>query len=165
MTKRRIASGGKGGAAVVAMLACASSLLAHHSLAQFDTTNAVRVKGAIVRIELVNPHTILFLEQKDASGQTDRWALEGPGIMQLTRTGFDKATFKIGDIIEACGYVSRGAAEYKRTIGSDPIRISGRLMDAEMLVMPDGQKRTWSDYGFHKCLGPDYVDHHKSDGK
>jgi hypothetical protein len=34
-------------------------------------------------------------------------------------------------------------------------------MDAELLVMPDGQKQKWSDYGQHKCLGPDYHDFHK----
>ena len=50
--------------AVVLMIVSASSLAAHHSLSQFDTTTAVRVKGTIVLVERVNPHTILFVDRK-----------------------------------------------------------------------------------------------------
>jgi hypothetical protein len=29
-----------------------------------------------------------------------------------------------------------------------------------VLVMPDGRRQPWSDYGHHKCFGPDYRDIH-----
>jgi len=156
--------------AVAAAFASAGSLAAHHSLSQFDTTTAVSVKGAIVRVELVNPHTILFLDHKGESGQTQRWAVEGPGVTQLTRMGIHKEAFKVGDVIEACGYVTKEPVEIQRTASepfslsikpATPNSVSTRLMDAELLVMPDGQKQKWSDYGQHKCLGPDYHDFHK----
>jgi len=41
-------------------------------------------------------------------------------------------------------------------IGSDGIA----YQDLHPLVMPDGRKQAWNDYGVHKCLGPDYVDNH-----
>jgi Family of unknown function (DUF6152) len=154
----------------LALLASAGSLAAHHALSQFDTTTAVRVKGAIVRVELINPHSILFVDQRGEAAQIQRWAVEGPGILQLKRMGFDKDTFKVGDVIEACGYVLKDGDKSQRTVVTEPISlslkpttpksVSGRPLDAEMLVMPDGQKRAWSDYGFHKCLGPNYQDHH-----
>ena len=63
-----------GWTAAVVMLASAGSLAAHHSLSQFDTTTAVTVKGTIVLFERINPHSILFLDQKgaDEHSQGDR---------------------------------------------------------------------------------------------
>ena len=157
--------------AAVLVLVSAGSLLAHHSLAQFDTTKAVTVKGVLVRFEQINPHTILFLDQKGADGQIQRWAVEGPGVLQLKRMGMEIGKeFRIGDVIEACGYVPKEGVESQRTGSTGPISsnlratapesLPARLMDGEQLVLPNGEKRKWSDYGHHKCLGPDYVDFH-----
>ena len=44
--------------AAIAVVASVGSLAARHSLAQFDTTTSVRVKGAVVLFERVNPHSI-----------------------------------------------------------------------------------------------------------
>jgi hypothetical protein len=63
--------------AAIAVLAWAGPLAAHHSLAQFDTTTPVHVKGAVVRFERVNPHSIIFLDQITEEGQTQRWAVDG----------------------------------------------------------------------------------------
>jgi Family of unknown function (DUF6152) len=55
---------------IAALLAFAStgSLLAHHSLANYDTTKAVRVKGTIVEVHLINPHSFIFLDEKAQTG-------------------------------------------------------------------------------------------------
>src|SRR3954469_14253050 len=148
----------------ILVIATAGSLAAHHSLAQFDTTTAVRVKGTISRVELVNPHSLIFVDQKAADGQTQRWAVEGPGVTQLARSSFNKESFKVGDTIEACGYVTKEGVDPQETISklNDHLKsASVRLMDAEILVMPGGQIQKWSDYGQHLCLGPDYHDFHK----
>src|SRR2546423_1576946 len=87
------------------VLASAGSLVAHHSLSQFDTTTPVTVKGTIVLIERINPHSILFVDQKGEDGKTERWAVEGPGILQLKRMGIDTEALKVGGVIEACGYI------------------------------------------------------------
>jgi hypothetical protein len=154
--------------ATLAVLASAGSLAAHHSLAQFDTNTPVRVKGVIVLFERVSPHSILFVDQEVGNGRIQRWAVEGPSGIQLTRMGFDKAALKAGDVIEACGYVTREGVESQRTI--TPVSLgfngttqsmSGRRMDGELVVMPDGRKQKWSDYGQHHCLGPNFHDFHK----
>ena len=155
--------------ALVMMIISASSLVAHHSLSEFDTTRPVRVRGTIVLFERVNPHTILFIDEKGEDGQTQRWAVDGPAVNQLERMGLDKNALKIGGVVEACGYVTREGVESRRTIhieasvslnATTPTTVSGRRMNGELLVLPDGQKRVWSDYGQHKCLGPDYRDSH-----
>lgn len=148
-------------AAVV--LASAGSLAAHHSLAQYDTNTAVRVKGTIVRFERVNPHTILFIDERTPDGEIERWAVEGPAPNQLGRRGFGLDFFRPGDVIEACGYVVKEGVSSRRTlpietVSSTPKSVSGRIMDGELIVMPDGRKYVWSDYGHHRCFDGDSRD-------
>ena len=49
----------RGSLAVLVALVSAGSVLAHHSLANFDTTKAIRVKGTVVRFHKINPHSKL----------------------------------------------------------------------------------------------------------
>ena len=162
-----------GSIAAFALLAAffpAGSLVAHHSLAQFDTTTAVTVKGTIVLVQRVNPHSFIFVDQKGKDGKRERWAIEGPGILQLSRMGIATDALKVGDVLEACGFVPKEGVESQRSMvmapasenvkQTAPKNMSGRLLTAEMLVMPDGKTQRWSDYGQHLCLGPDYRDMH-----
>ena len=73
---------------VVLAVASTGSLTAHHSLANHDTTTPVRVKGTVVQINRINPHSFIFLEQTDADGVGQRWAVEGPSAFQLNRRDF-----------------------------------------------------------------------------
>jgi hypothetical protein len=154
----------------IALLLGASSLIAHHSLSQFDTEKSVTVKGTIVHVERVNPHSFIYIDEKRKDGVTHRWAIEGPGLFLLTRLGLEKNSFKIGDVIEACGYTLKKGVTSTRTVNTEPISLSlkhtmpksmtGQVLTGELLTMPDGTKRVWTDYGHHKCLGADYLDHH-----
>jgi hypothetical protein len=155
----------------ILVIVTAGSLAAHHSLAQFDTTTAVTVTGTIIRFELINPHSVIFVDQKLADGHIQRWAVDGPAARQLSDRGINKDSVKVGEVIEVCGYVTKEGVESQRTINTEPISLSlkattpksmtGKIMNAEMVVMADGKKQTWSDYGQHLCLGPDYHDFHK----
>src|SRR5689334_2208948 len=89
---------------LIAVLAMTASVVGHHSLAQFDTTKGVTVKGTVVLFHLINPHSIIFVDEKRPDGKTERWAIDGPGINQLTRQGIDKNYLKAGEIVEVCGY-------------------------------------------------------------
>lgn len=149
--------------AVVVALVSAGSLLAHHSLTNFDTTKAVRVKGTVFQFHQINPHSFIFLDEKGADGQTRRWAVEGPAILQLTRRGFDKNVLKPGDVVEVCGYVPKEATIWQiASADASTASPAGRLINAEMMVMPDGKQQSWGDYGVHKCFEPGYTDQHSS---
>jgi hypothetical protein len=55
-----------------------------------------------------------------------------------------KDVLKTGDVIEVCGF----------TLKATP-NLQARVMNGHVLVMPDGKKRFWSNYGLlDKCLGP-----------
>jgi hypothetical protein len=157
--------------AAVAVLASAGSMVAHHSLAQFDTTKAVRVKGVLVMFARVNPHSVVFIDQKLDNGGVERWAVDGPSIIQLQRMGISVDSLKVGEVIEACGYAMKEGVDSQRTLtidstgpslpNSTPENVLGRRLEGELLVMPDGRRQKWSDYGHHLCLNADYHDFHK----
>jgi hypothetical protein len=144
-----------GGTAVVLMVAAAESLLAHHSLARFDTTTAVRVKGVIADVAWVNPHSIIYVDEKRPGGTIQRWAAEGPAGRQLDRRGIGKDVFRAGDVIEVCGYTLKDDSEVTTSTN-----VSGRVLAAEDMVLWDGKRRSWGDYGHHKCHSPDDKDIH-----
>ena len=146
-----------GGAAVALMFAATSSLLAHHSLARFDTTTAVRVKGVVVQFAMVNPHSILYVDEKRTDGQTRRWAVEGPAVNQLARRGIAVQFFEVGAIVEACGYTLKDEFDVPRPTSTS---MSGQVLAGEDLAMPDGKRLSWGDYGIHKCHRQDDPDLH-----
>ena len=149
--------------AVLVTLVSAGSLLAHDSLGNYDTTKAVHVKGTVVQFHQINPHSIIYLEEKSTDGQTRRWAVEGPSLLQLSRSGFAKDVLKFGDVVEVCGYLPKETIMWQ-IASADPgvASLSGRLINAEMMIMPDGKQRSWGDYGVHKCFEPGFTDQHSS---
>jgi len=146
---------------MVGLVLSSGSLTAHHSLANHDTSTAVRVKGTVVQVHWINPHSVIFLEQTDADGVRQRWAVEGPSLLQLTRTGVAKDVLKAGDVIEACGYLPKEKTVWQiASPNSGAVSLAGRLITAELLVMPDGREQSWGDYGFHRCFAPGHKDQH-----
>ena len=89
-----------------------------------------------------------------------RWAVEGPAGTQLARRGLEKAV-KAGDLIEVCGYQPKEATMWQiASANPGTTSLAGRLITAELIVMPDGKVQSWGDYGFHLCFPPDYRDGH-----
>jgi hypothetical protein len=137
----------------------AGSLLAHHSLADFDTTKPVRVKGTVVQVQLINPHSFIFLDEQGQDGRSRRWAIEGPSMFQLTRQGRTNDVVKPGDVVEVCGYAPREPIVWQIASAYPAAQsIAGRLLNAELLVRPDGREQSWGDYHVHKCFPPGYRD-------
>jgi hypothetical protein len=145
----------------VVVASAAGSLAAHHSLANHDTTTPVRVKGKVVRFHAINPHSFIILEETDTSGASRRWAVEGPAAFQLTRRGVVSDGLKPGDVIEVCGYELKERTIWQMASATPgDASLSGRLITAELLVMPDGRVESWGDYGVHRCFRQDYRDQH-----
>jgi hypothetical protein len=136
------------------------SLLAHHSLGNFDTTKAVRVKGTFVQFYEVNPHSFIYLDQKGENGQIKRWAAEGPSVLQLNRRGLGKDLFKPGDVVEVCGYLPKEPIVWQIASADTTASKAGRLLNAETLTLSDGRELNWGDYGVHKCFESGYADQH-----
>jgi len=146
---------------VVAALVSGEPIAAHHSLANFDTTTPIRLKGTIVRFHEINPHSFLYIEVTGEDGQVRRWAVEGPPIRQIGRMGFATDALKPGTVIEVCGYAPKENTVWQiASAAPGAVSMAGRLLDVEMLVLADGKEQSWGDYGVHKCFSPGYRDVH-----
>jgi hypothetical protein len=138
--------------------------LAHHSLASFDVSAPVRIKGTVVRFERVNPHSQIFVDEKLSDGRVRRWAVDGPSTVQLERKGLDQEFLKAGEAIEVCGFALKPEVAARRpapkadgsSAASSEARLTGEIMNGTVLITADGKQRVWSDYGqLQKCVTAD----------
>lgn len=91
------------------------SATAHHSFASaYEMSKEITITGTIVGISLRSPHSFFFVENEDAKGATQRWAVEGAAASQFEQRGITKDTLKIGDAIEIIGNPARGMKSNKR---------------------------------------------------
>src|SRR5437762_2780129 len=110
--------------AMACVLASSAPLAAHHSFAaEFDGSKAIRVTGALTKIEWTNPHTYFYLEVKEDNGQLVKWGCEAGAPGALTRRGFKRGDIKLGDTIIVDGYRAKDGS---------------RMMDARRVTLPDG---------------------------
>lgn len=129
-------------AAAVAAVVFAASLQAHHANSSIDLATPIWVKATVVRFDRINPHTIIELDEI-VGGDVRRWRIEGPFLARLQRLGVDAQLFEAGDVIEACGFPLKDAAP------------DARLIHGHVLVLPNGQLRSWGPYGkMQNCLRP-----------
>lgn len=87
--------------AIICSVFVIAPVWAHHSHGNYNLTTFLNFKGKVTEIHWMNPHTWIYLEVTDATGQTDVWALEGASVTQLTRKGWVKESIKTGDTISA----------------------------------------------------------------
>lgn len=84
-------------AALAAIVLATPTTSAHHAFAaEFDATKPIKLKGTVVKMEWINPHTWLHLEVKRPDGKTERWMIEGGPPNALYRRGFNKNSLPVG---------------------------------------------------------------------
>jgi Family of unknown function (DUF6152) len=115
-------------------LTCAAPVMAHHAFGgEFDATRPVLLKGPIVKVEWVNPHTWIHMEVKKPDGGTEVWMIEGGSPNSLLRLGITKDSLPIGTEIVVDGYQARDHS-LKRANGRN-------------ITYPDGRKLFFGSSG------------------
>jgi len=94
-------------------LAFSVPLFAHHGAAAFDTSKLVTVKGIVTEFIWSNPHVLLRLEVKEASGDVTNWIVEAWNPVTQSNRGWSRRTFTPGDEVS----VDVTAAKNGRPIG------------------------------------------------
>ena len=112
--------------AAVALIG-ALPLAAHHAFgSEFDANMPVLLKGKIVKIEWINPHTWIHVEITKDDGTKEVWMVEGGSPNTLLRRGANKNTFPEGTAVVIDGYQARDHSE--------------KRANARNVTFPDGRK-------------------------
>jgi hypothetical protein len=108
------------------LLLSAITVSAHHSFsAEFDSNAPIQLRGTVVRVEWINPHTWIHIDVKDSDGKTTRWMIEGGTPNTLLRRGLTRDTLPQGTEILVDGYKAKNGMN----------RANGRD-----LTFPDGRR-------------------------
>jgi hypothetical protein len=100
--------------AVGAMLAAAGPTLAHHSRAMFDMTKNVTYRAVVKEYRWQNPHSHIVITV--GSDATDRstvgtWDVEASSISLMVSRGWNRKTYKPGDLITVVAHPSRNGSK------------------------------------------------------
>jgi len=75
----------------IALIFVTTRVSAHHAFAaEFDSTKPVTLRGTVVKMEWINPHTWIHLDVKTPKGTVERWMVEGGPPNALYRRGFTR---------------------------------------------------------------------------
>jgi hypothetical protein len=87
---------------LAAAFVAAAPLAAHHGRgATFDMKNRVTLKGTVSQIKWQNPHVLIFIDVKDASGKVVTWGFENSNVHTLATQGYNRNTLKLGQEVTA----------------------------------------------------------------
>ena len=114
-------------------------LLAHHAFGgEFDPNRPILLKGKIVRVEWVNPHSWIHMEVTKPDGTKEVWMIEGGSPNSLLRRGVTKESLKPGIEIIVDGYQARDYT-LKRANGRNVTYPDGRKLFLASSA-PDAEK-------------------------
>ena len=112
-------------ASVAAAWCVVTPIRAHHAFAaEFDAEQPITLRGAVTRVEWINPHTWIHINVKGTDGAMTEWMIECGSPNTLYRRGFTKETLKPGIEVVVDGYRAKDGSH----------RANGRN-----LMLPNGQ--------------------------
>jgi hypothetical protein len=98
---------------------------AHHAFAaEFDANKPVKLRGAVTKMEWINPHAWIHIDVKKADDSVEEWMVEAGSPNTLLRRGLTKDSLKVGTEILVQGYQSKDGS----------LRANGRDV-----TLPNGQ--------------------------
>ena len=114
------------GTLAAAMLLSVLPLEAHHAFtAEFDAAKPVKLRGTVIKVDFVNPHSWIHVNVKNADGTITEWMVEGGSPNALVRHGFTKNSLPKGTEIIFEGFQAKDGSN----------RANGRD-----IMLPDGKK-------------------------
>jgi hypothetical protein len=87
---------------LLAAFVVAAPVFAHHGRGRaYDMKNPVTLKGTVSQVKWQNPHVLIYMDVKDASGKVVTWGFENSNVHTLATQGYNRNTLKLGQPITA----------------------------------------------------------------
>ena len=110
---------------VLASLASVAPVWAHHGVANFDLNAEVTISGTVTRLDLVNPHSWLYIDAVMPDGKIERWGVEGGSPNVMFRLGWTRDTLPPGTRVKLSG---------------SPAKDGSKRLNSRNIEFPDGKK-------------------------
>jgi hypothetical protein len=88
----------------------ASPAFAHHGTAGYDMAKIVTLNGTVTKVDWTNPHIVIYMDAKDATGNLQHWTLELSAPLLMQRFGWAKNSIKAGDQLVAETHPAKNGA-------------------------------------------------------
>jgi hypothetical protein len=98
---------------------------AHHGGATFDTTRTLTLQGTVTEWIWANPHCFLKFDAKDDTGTVRNWVVETGNPTDMSRSGWARSSFKVGDAV---------------TVTLQPVKSGAPVGRIRGVVLANGQK-------------------------
>jgi hypothetical protein len=105
--------------ALMAALIAGVQAYAHHSqVAVYQSKTTQTIEGRIVQVLIRSPHSFVHVEvdETDPNGKPLRYAIEWGSAAQLTRSGIDGKTLRIGDLVQVTGRPGRDPVDHRMLV-------------------------------------------------
>jgi len=114
------------GVAGFGFVLAATPVWAHHAFAAvFDENRPVELRGAVSKVELINPHSWIWIDVETPDGMV-AWGIEGGSPNSLIRHGITRNTLVIGTEIVVVGYGARDGSN--QAVGASITLTDGRKL-------------------------------------
>jgi hypothetical protein len=108
------------------LMLAAVPMLAHHSFsAEYDRSKPIQLKGAVTKVEWMNPHARFYLDVKDDSGKVTNWEFELGSPNGLMRQGWTRNSLQVGAVVSVNGSRAKDGSN---------------LVNASSVAFDDGKK-------------------------
>jgi hypothetical protein len=113
----------------VGLLAVSMPAIAHHGVAGYDLTKTITLHGTVTKFDWSNPHIVIHMDAKNATGEVQNWTIELAAPTHMSRAGWTKNVMKAGDDIIAEVHPAQNGA---------PVGISGTVT-FQLKIVVNGQ--------------------------
>ena len=86
--------------AAVCAMTFAMPAWAHHSHVNYAVSEFTYIEGVVKEIHLINPHSWVYMEVKNAKGEPELWSLEATGPRGIEAKGVKREDVKVGDLVK-----------------------------------------------------------------